>query len=71
MLSKALVIAAFLVIVYNLGAAFWYMMIDRSQQGRAVRALSWRIGLSVLLIIAVMIGVATGFIEPQAQPPGR
>ncbi len=71
MLSTILVIAAFLVIVYNLGAAFWYMFTDKSRGTRTVNALSWRVGLSVALIILVMIGIATGFIEPQGRAPGQ
>ena len=60
-----LIIVAFLVvIVYNLGAGLYYMMVDKGQTNRTVKALTWRIGLSVLLIVLVMIGIATGIIKP-------
>lgn len=60
-----LAIVAFLVvIVYNLGAGLYYMMTDKGQTNRTVRALTWRIGLSVLLILLIMLGIYTGVIKP-------
>jgi hypothetical protein len=60
-----LIIVAFLVVIlYNLGAGLYYMMTDKGQTNRTVKALTWRIGLSVLLIVLVMIGIATGIIKP-------
>ncbi|HBD20513.1 MAG TPA: twin transmembrane helix small protein [Arenimonas sp.] len=62
---KTLVIVAFLcLIVWNLGAGLYYMMVDKGRTNRTVKSLSWRIGLSVGLIILVVIGIATGFIQP-------
>jgi hypothetical protein len=62
---KTLVIIAFLVaILYNLGAGLYYMMTDKGQTNRTVRALTWRIGLSILLIVLVIVGIATGIIQP-------
>ena len=43
-----------IVIVYNLGAGLYYMMTDKGQTDRTVKALTWRIGLSVLLILLVI-----------------
>lgn len=60
-----LLVAAFLaVIVYNLGAAMYYMLTDRGESKRAVNALTRRIGLSILLIALVGAGIATGVIQP-------
>jgi len=60
-----LIIIAFLVVIlYNLGAGLYYMMTDKGQTDRTVRALTWRIGLSVLLILLVIAGIATGIIQP-------
>lgn len=62
---KTLVVAAFLgLIVYNLGAALYYMLVDRGGSKRSVNALTRRIGLSILLIALVGLGIATGFIQP-------
>jgi succinate dehydrogenase/fumarate reductase cytochrome b subunit len=60
-----LVIIAFLVVIlYNLGAGLYYMMTDRGQTDRTLNALKRRIGLSVLLILLVILGIATGVIQP-------
>lgn len=62
---QTLIIVAFLVlIIYNLGAALYYMLTDKGQTNRTVNALTRRIGLSVLLIVLVIIGIATGVIQP-------
>ena len=61
---KTLVIVAFLaVILYNLGAGLYYMLVDHGSSKRTVNALTWRIGLSVVLILLVAAGMATGVIE--------
>jgi hypothetical protein len=62
---KTLLIVAFLaVIVWNLGAGLYYMIVDKGTTHRTVRALSWRIGLSVALIAGVGVAIATGWIRP-------
>ena len=62
---KTLVVVAFLaLILYNLGAGLWYMLVDQGQTKRTVRSLTWRIGLSVALIGLVGLGIATGVVEP-------
>ena len=62
--GKILIVAALLAIVYNLGAGLFYMMVDRGSTGRLVNALTWRIGLSVGLILTVMLGIHMGWIQP-------
>lgn len=62
---KLLVALGFLaLIIYNLGAGLYYMMVDKGGSDRMVRALTRRIGLSVLLILLVVIGIATGVVQP-------
>jgi len=63
-LTTLFILSFLIVIVYNLGAGLYYMMIDKGQTDRTVKSLTWRIGLSVLLIVLVMIGIATGIIQP-------
>ncbi len=64
MLSKVIIVLILLVIVYNLFAGLFYMMTDKGKTNRTVRALTWRIGLSVFLILLVIAGIATGIIQP-------
>ena len=64
MLIKIAIVIFFVVIVYNLGAGLFYMMSDKGTTNRTVKALTWRIGLSVLLIMLIMLGIWTGVIQP-------
>lgn len=63
-LKTLLVIAFLIVIVWNLGAGLYYLMIDRGQTKRTVNALTRRIVLSVVLILLVAVGIYTGWIKP-------
>jgi succinate dehydrogenase/fumarate reductase cytochrome b subunit len=64
MLQKLVIIGFLVVIVYNLGAGLYYMMVDKGENDRMVRSLTWRIGLSVTLIVVIGIGIWTGWIQP-------
>ncbi|AUZ53971.1 twin transmembrane helix small protein [Stenotrophomonas acidaminiphila] len=63
-LKTLLVIAFLIVIVWNLGAGLYYLMIDRGQTKRTVNALTRRIVLSVVLILLVILGIYSGWIRP-------
>jgi succinate dehydrogenase/fumarate reductase cytochrome b subunit len=62
--TKLIIILFLIVIVYNLGAGLYYMMTDRGKTDRTVKALTWRIGLSVFLILLIIAGIFTGVIQP-------
>lgn len=64
MFSKVLIAVFLVAIVYNLGAGLFFMMTDKGQTDRTVKALTRRIGLSVLLILLVMLGIWLGIIKP-------
>lgn len=59
-----LIVAVFAFILYNLGAGLFYMMKDKGTTDRTVKALTWRIGLSVGLILLIIVGIFTGVIKP-------
>ncbi len=63
-MQKLLIIAILIVIVWNLGAGLYFMMVDKGTTDRTVRSLSWRIGISVALILLVVAGIYTGVIKP-------
>jgi succinate dehydrogenase/fumarate reductase cytochrome b subunit len=63
-LQKLFIVGVFVAVLYNLGAALYYMMNDKGQSSRMARSLSWRIGLSVGLIALVVLGILTGVIKP-------
>ena len=61
---RFVVITFMLLIVASLGSALLFLLRDRATGGtRMVRALAWRVGLSIGLFLLLMIGFATGFIE--------
>jgi succinate dehydrogenase/fumarate reductase cytochrome b subunit len=62
--TKLLICLILIAILYNLFAGLYYMMTDKGQTNRTVKSLTWRIGLSVFLILLVMVGILTGVIKP-------
>ncbi len=64
MAGKILIVVFLIAIVWNLGAGMYYMMTDKGSSDRTVKALTRRIGLSILLIVLIIIGMATGIIQP-------
>jgi succinate dehydrogenase/fumarate reductase cytochrome b subunit len=62
--QKLLIIAFLILILWNLGAGLYYMMVDKGKTNRTVKSLTWRIGLSVALILLVIAGIFTGVIKP-------
>jgi len=63
---KVFIVLVLLVIIGSLGSGLYFMMTDKGQTDRVVKALSWRIGLSVSLFILLFILFATGVIEPHS-----
>ena len=59
------VLVVLLMIVASLGSAIFFMMHDRGNSNRMVKALAIRVGLSVALFVALMAGYYFGLI------PGR
>ena len=70
-LQKLIIIGVFVAVLYNLGAALYFMMTDKGQSGRTVRSLTWRIGLSVGLILLVVLGIFAGIIKPHGIVVGH
>ena len=64
MLTTIVILILFAAIIYNLGAGLYFMMTDKGKTDRTVKALTRRIGLSVLLIILVIVGILAGVIKP-------
>ena len=54
-LKTLLVIAFLIVIVWNLGAGLYYLLVDRGQTKRTVNALTRRIAGSVALIVLLIV----------------
>ena len=66
---KIIVVVGFLaVILWNLGAGLYYLLVDKGRTKRTVNALTRRIAVSVALIVLVILGIATGVLHPHAGP---
>ncbi len=67
MLVKLLIVAMLLLIVGSLFSALIYLMKDKGQGERTAKALTFRISLSLLLFLLLMVGYYTGIIgQPHA-----
>lgn len=63
-LKTLLIIAFLIVILWNLGAGLYYLLVDKGQSKRTVNALTRRVAFSVALILLVALGIYTGVITP-------
>jgi len=66
MLFKVIIILFLFVILYSLGSGLFYLVRDKSQSDRVVKALTWRIGLSLLLFVLLFIAFGLGWISPHS-----
>jgi len=71
MLAKILIIVSLLVIAYTLGSSFYFLIRDKGQGERTVRRLSWRVGISLLLFMAMIAAMAAGWLKPGSPGPIR
>jgi hypothetical protein len=68
---KYLVLAMLAVILLSLAKALFHMTSARPQDGaKMVKALAWRIGLSVALFVLLIVAYYSGWIDPQRLVPG-
>jgi hypothetical protein len=72
---KYLVALAFVGILASLGFALFYMLRDgregRAKSGGMARALTVRIGLSVVLFLCLLAAWKLGYIQPGGLPLGK
>ncbi|HLI17717.1 MAG TPA: twin transmembrane helix small protein [Rhodanobacteraceae bacterium] len=61
---KIVLVIVFLVVIFELGQALYFMMTDRSGSNRTVWALTRRVAFSALLILLIVIGIVTGLLHP-------
>ncbi|MFN3703792.1 twin transmembrane helix small protein [Thermomonas sp.] len=63
-LKTLLIVGILILILWNLGAGLYYMLADRGTTKRTVNSLTWRIALSVGLILFVILAIYMGWITP-------
>ncbi len=69
MLIKIAIVVFLLVIIYTLFSSFIFLARDNGQSDRVVRRLSWRIGLSLVLVLSLFAAYKLGWIEPGGVSP--
>ncbi|AMO22789.1 twin transmembrane helix small protein [Ramlibacter solisilvae] len=71
---KYFVLLAFLGILGSLGSALYFMMRDgqhgKPKTSNMARALAWRVGLSVLLFVCILLAWKLGYIQPTGLRTG-
>ena len=63
MIFKIVILSLLLVVLISLGSAL-VAMARGDKSDKMLKALTWRIGLSVCIFILLLIGQAMGFITP-------
>jgi len=66
---KIIIVLVFIGIVISLGSSLYYLVNDKGDSRRTLKALTWRIGLSVGLFAFLMLLIALGVIEPHGIYP--
>jgi hypothetical protein len=68
MFVKAVIVVFLIIILYSLGSSFYFMLKDKGEGNRAVKRLSWRIALSIFLLLLFYVMVQLGWIELSGGP---
>ena len=63
-----IVAIAFILILASLFSGLYFVMKDRGRSNRAVNALSFRIGFSILLFVFILFSYKMGWIHPTGIP---
>jgi hypothetical protein len=64
MLVKIIVIVLLLIIVGSLASGLVFLVKDKGHSDRTIKALTWRIALSLVAFALLVAGYFAGFIQP-------
>lgn len=64
MLVKSIIIIFLLIIMASLGSALFSLVKHKDRSLSVVKALTWRIALSLTLFILLLVAFALGWIKP-------
>jgi hypothetical protein len=63
-LTRLLIIAALGAIIFSLGSALFQLSRGKGDSKKMLRALTWRISLSVALFVILLVAWRMGYIRP-------
>lgn len=66
MLTKVIILVVMLIILFSLGSSLFFLVRDGGNTKRTVKALTWRIGLSLTLFLFLFIAFSLGWIKPHS-----
>lgn len=66
MFTKAIILIVMLIILVTLGSGLVFLVRDEGKTKRTVKALTWRIALSLLLFLFLFLAFSMGWIQPHA-----
>ena len=66
-MSRLLILAGLLAIVLSLGSALVHFVRDKGESKKMARALTIRIGLSILLFVLLLVAWQLGWIQPHGS----
>ena len=66
MLPKIVIVVFLIAIVVALFSGLAFMLKDKSDKRRMVRALTWRVGLQLALILFLLLAMWMGWITPHS-----
>jgi succinate dehydrogenase/fumarate reductase cytochrome b subunit len=69
MIIKIIVVLLLVAIVVSLGSGLVFLLRDNGDGKRTVKALTWRIGLSLLAFATLFVGYYAGLIQPHGIGP--
>ena len=64
MIFKVFIVFLLAVVLISLGSALYHLVSHKGDSDKLVKSLTWRIGLSVFIFILLLVGQATGLIQP-------
>ncbi|MFA5959374.1 MAG: twin transmembrane helix small protein [Tatlockia sp.] len=64
MFTKSIILIVMLIILFALGSSLFFLVHDAGNTKRTVKALTWRIGLSLALFLFLFLAFSMGWIKP-------
>jgi hypothetical protein len=70
MITKTVIVFVLFLIIASLGLALRYLFMDGERSTRAVKALTFRIGMSIALFFLLLLGYQAGILHPHGLNTG-
>lgn len=67
MLTKIVAVLLLIAMIVSLFTGMYYLVKDRGQTNRTLKALTWRISIWVVLFALLAVGAYTGWLEPSVS----